>query len=475
MSVETWTENMSSALVEQLPTTDISCLAGTSLECITLEQLLRNVEINNCWNQDRGEVEKIKDRVRRTYCAFSEVQARSKTLPAISTRYQIHKRTLESWRKKRHYVTPLSIQPYLKSYLPENEDERITFTYILGVFSYKRVGLRNVISPAQSIERTFDDSNAIQRFQKAIEKMFGKPAQKKESGAQLQNKQFVRVVQYCLEERFSDYVASDEERIVFLKGYFDASPQQLEWKNRGMKYVITSEDGTIIDHLLSAFFELDVYPTIESGGNRIVIARYNEFRRLYNQDVIAKRTNRRKLSIYFKETKSLNHDVQCYYQARRLVRRLQKAPESDTLAGIGRELGVERVNLNKWVSDITGHRSYEKKQPRTVDSYLALCEWLDLPHVYEAEEPIFRNEKLFIPTSEGSLFVVPKNVQQQYLDCYGIQGRTIMDLDEAYHLQEELEMVLAKDKQRDIDIKYNKKSGVIHSIKLNCSGTGRRD
>ncbi|MBI3031973.1 hypothetical protein HYY69_00740 [Candidatus Woesearchaeota archaeon] len=454
-------------------------LHGTSLEGMSLDQLLRNVEINNCWNQDTEEVIRIKEEVERMYHAAVEIYTRKRIVREIAQGYGLSQSTVESWRARR--IIPRILRKYQRPYIPTTDEERISFAYLLGSFCYKHAGIQHLISPGinslqypvESIKRTFHDTRAAERFSKAFAAIRGKPPAKDRNTRETFDPMFVRAVTCQLECNFEKYVASDEERIAFLKGYFDAAPVIPLKRKTSMRISLQSEDDIGIDFLITAFFELDVYPIIENGY-RVVVERYRDLERLYQLKIVAKTQQRKHLNAFLETAKPATYDVDTYYHVRRIVRRRKQKGEAIDFPQLRKQFGVDRVTLNSWVCDITGNRSYKKKEPRGVDSYLEALAWLKFPHVYETEQPVFRNEKLFIPVEDGRLFVVPRHAQQQYLKTYDVSDKDMMDINEAYHLREELERCLQGDKQCDINIKYDPKSCRVISITPNQNGSGRR-
>lgn len=483
------------------------CLEGTPLEGISLENILKNVENNNCWRK-KEEIAEVQREAKLSYKAYVSLRS-GERVARVAHDTSLGYSMLFYWKQGKFF--PEILEEHRRSLLPTSHSERIAYAYLLGVYGHNHHALK---ARNTQLDRTVSNEAAALRVENASQ-VFGMKARRKGEKVCIQNKKFVKILGYCFKDRFDEFVGNDSERSIFLQGFFDASRIKVHSEEERSRYIISSTEPGTRMNLLKSLFELGIYANCRDKNQQIQIAGINNLHKLYDLKLDQKRENRIIVANFFRkragkkaseearerirggakektrrgtreeakegvrERAGKEYSIERYYAARREAQRVFEKRGALQWKELTEKFGVEYNTLRRWVADIVAEHAekpaiehaaeqvikyaagpaakqmpetqYQHKKPRAVKGYEALLDMLGLPNVYTADEPTERNGKLFFPV-EGEVYCLPREAQCRYLSEIGRKDGSL-DKQDISFIHREIGSALRKEKGRDLDVK----------------------
>ncbi len=443
-------------------------------ELPSLELLLENVEtdVNNL-GRKKEEIEAIKREVTDQYIIAKKVRntKRWNQLLPIVDQSGIPINTLDSWRLG--HTLPKLITNYILSntYIPKTDEEKKYFAYILGVLAYsQKPENRN----RTSLERKIGNERMFTETSHAIELLLNQELEKDSvERIRITERGFLKRLFYTFEHEFDQYVANEEQRIAFLKGFFDTgkfSPSL----NPGGNYLfaIGSRDKPTIEYLLETFFELGIYPYLNPEGHTLVILGKNNIARVCDLDLVYENKVKAQLLLNNESKKQQEVDPIIYKAILERVASLKQESQKVDYDAIGREFGYNAKTIKNWV------REKKVKVPHIVTRYEILRDEITRirndrtlrrlkqeqieatvidEESQEAEDSALfskgKTNKIPMVQYNGQNYTVSQKAMERYFTVYEIEP--CYDADTLNHLVTQVTLALGGDSSRDLDITVN--------------------
>jgi hypothetical protein len=433
-------------------------LVDTPLEGLTLEKILQNVEDNEIWNEDKEEVERIKDKVEKDYLNYYAALHSDESCYSIAKKLGLWKATVKGWKKKGR--VPKSCVPYLRSFFPQTAKEKKDFAYFLGAITY------GYYSPTKedmrAISKTFSDPLLQTKFCRKVKQILGKKPKEYEGIVKIQNLKFTHFVSYVMRDRecFQRIVDNNQTRKELLVGAIETSAITPVKYNDSYGLILTLKDEDKQLRYLEVMFGLKIYPSI-LRGNTIAIIGIPNLERMLELDLPPTSRDQQLIRSFLdRETTAKDFSVDFYYSV------LQEAQARKTRG----ELNYKRLARDYGLNEKTVHGWIKKKrEPFTVTRYKILldvlgleneyemtepADSLDLAHAYEVTEITEINEPTeilgswLLPVDGVEYELLPK-MQEEYTASYGIDYFTEED---AVFICSELRRSAA---ERDLEINFD--------------------
>lgn len=446
---------------------------------ITLEELLRNVRLNNCWESEE-EIARIQAEVQEVYEMHRSAIARKRVLAGIARRYNRSVETLRSWRKD---VTPKEIKEYLYSVLPVTATQHENFAYFLGA----------VADTWHGVEETYGKTlhnDAVRARILSIGKEFFHEGYNLENKVRFCSARFLRTIDYCLMRGFNGFVNSEALRIAFLKGIFAGTENSVYVRGRTCQYNFILKDKEITDQVLRCFVHLGIYPAFQD--QMIIITGFDDLRKIQELGLDFNEQNRWRVETAI-TVAGKAFSFEKYYALRREVRETLAKTGNVDFSDLNRKYDFPHISIpSRWTADIVLEKypkfCYSKVTPREVQRYEALVKRLG-PIRRGNEIIMMINGKIIqgrlgdacsdVRPDDGTIsiniteetYYLPLNMQKKYLKVYGLEKEDF-ESEDVEHFTTELERNLRGDKTRDLQIKFDPSTKVIKSIILRRSSNG---
>ncbi len=264
---------------------------------------------------------------------------------------------------------------------------------------------------------------------------------------------FARALNYCVRHEFDSYVATDRERIAYLRGFFDASGLKVIQRKKGnLYYKIQRDNEVLLRRFAKVLFELGIFPRVSRRDNTLYIECFHDLNGLQKLRIDADEENRAKVAAVLLESSPQNHTIKTYYAVRNAVRRRLEQGSLESWKRLAHELeGPSLETIRGWTSDIAEEydpsSAHQKVTPKMVVRYRELTELLGIPNVFEEEGSCAKiGENIFFNIN-GEVYFMPPRVQHAY--CAQVQTKCIDD--HLGHLQDQLRKNL--DGSADVSVK----------------------
>jgi len=414
------------------------CFQST-LEEMTLEELLRNVKLNHPLD-DEDKINEIQAEVSKLYSAYRAVRT-GRPVKSIARIFQMNEGTVRRWKHEK--TIPEKLEEYIFAPLSPEPETRSNLVYLMGVYAHHHGGS---IHHDKFFDKIIPEPDSRDRVSVAIEHLIARKPNLKRERLSIYTPKLMRVLDYSL-KNFITIVNTDEWRRLFVQGFFDAYPINVLTEERsGLKKIrINIMDHTALDALTISLFELDINPHVDYHRSQLTIHDYRDLKRLYDLELDRSPENRRILESFFQSHPFKKQEIQDYYLARKIVTEMVERKEKIVWGRIAVRFGITYHSLQCWAADLIRLEgsypekavpAYERAVPSAVKRYESLIQHFNLPNVYTATEPTPRNEKWFIPVGEKIFWLSPA-VQEQYAAILG-KERDQLTSDDYLLLQKEL-------------------------------------
>ena len=381
----------------------------STLEEMTLEELLQNVKLNHPLD-DEDKINEIQAEVSKLYSAYRAVRTGC-PVKSTSRKFQINAGTVRRWKHERSI--PEILEDYIFAPLSPEPETRSNLIYLMGVYAHHHGGL---IHYDKSFDKIIPEQDSRDRVSVAIEHLIARKPNIKGERLSIYTPKLMQVLHYAM-DHFTTLVDTDEKRRSFVQGFFDAYPINVLTEERsGLKKIrITIMDYTALDALAISLFELGIYPLVDYHLSQLTIHNSGDLKRLYDLELD-------RLGSFFQSLPFKKQEIQDYYLARKIVKVMAERKEKIVWGRIAVRFGVTYHSLQCWAADLVlpeeGQAqkevsTYDQSVPTAVKRYETLLQHFNLPNIYTATEPTKRNEKWFIPAGEKVFWLSPA-VQEQY-------------------------------------------------------------
>lgn len=408
-----------------------------------LEVMLRHVETNNSW-ESPDKIMEIKESVIRRFAAYYTVTSTNCKLAGIERRYGISRITLKGWRTG---TPPRFAEAYRKSLLPISDEERINFSYVLGVFARNRketIGEQEIV-----LGRSIKDPEARKRVKEALEEIIGYEPKEKGTSIRAYNQRLVRTLNYCFAHKIDEYVQTREEKIAFLQGLFDTSSVHIHQVGKRVGYTVRCKNVLVFRYVIRFLFELDILPRINRKNHTIKFSSNRDLALFQELRIDRNEQSRLELADFLSKNTKRAYPVKMYYDVRKRVRELYRNGEKEFWERTTKEFGIKvSGTLRGWVADIEeeeeGSSIFHKRVPERVKSYLEIVKLVGP----------FRNEKGVVFPFEGELYYLPGKAELEYCEEIGEDELLREDL---LFIYDELKRHLNGSNERELEIRIEGK------------------
>lgn len=358
---------------------DLTCLDGTPLEGVTLDQLLQNVHDNECY-REKAEIAEEVDEVRRIY--FGYVVARSSSMSGIkpnhiAQEYNLPLPTVITWTNG---TFPTKLKGYVQSLLPKTQAQKCAFAYVLGVVSSHAPS--GVVQ--ETIFREHESAEVRKTLVDAVVEAIDYLPVVKRNRVCINHAGFSRLVRGLQGRSLRDYITSPDEAKAFLKGFLDFSniePHLKVTRKTGkttMIYTITSSSHIIYEALVWSLFKLRMYPLFTKDRTKLEINGRVDLRLLAESRVVSE-SAKTTLDVYLSQQRKVRDPLQWYYEVRKNAEAKKQHSGALNVADVLRAFPTLReTTVRKWVADIAGYG--EINVPFRVRRYEAVCAYLEINH-----------------------------------------------------------------------------------------------
>ena len=234
------------------------------------------------------------------------------------------------------------------------------------------------------------------------------------------HKKFPKVLEYCLNNAFEEYVFTDNERVAFLQGFFEVSTTSpVKDKNGIIRYKITRKGRRdFFDRFAKTFFELGIFPRLDLNEETIYIQGVYNLHTMQSLHLDRNKKNRAAVSSYILNSNGQGYTSSTYYPTRQMVKMALRMGTIKNWMDIARTIdGPDEDTIKGWVSDLVKPLCpdfpYLKRTPLLVQRYEALLDHFNLPNVFEEEVGVCVGEN-FLFNVDGIVYRMPLSVQQSY-------------------------------------------------------------
>ncbi len=431
---------------------------ATFLHQHSLEKVVGNVARNNIWESE-PRIQELELEVRRTYQACELVVA-GKSVPAIARQYHLPVPKVSNWRYKD--CIPDILESHAVPLTPDSKTkQRLSFAYLLGVYCKTRSKSPSRLKLGKKpFHARISDPVARERVLRSGRVFLGEDFQEEGVTVYYPNHTFARVLNYCVHNEFESYVSMDQERIAYLRGFFDASCLNVIKRKKGnLYYKIQRGNEALLTVFAKVMFELGIFPRVSKSDNTLYVECFHDLNGLQNLEIDSNPENRAKVASALLELSPQNHTLKTYYAVRNAVRRRLEQGSFESWEKLASELkGPCRETIRGWTTDIVEEYNpglaYEKVTPKMVARHRELTELLGIPNVFEEEGSYARiGENVFF-NIDGEVYFIPSGVQQLY--CTQARAQSIDD-----HLE-----ILSD------QLRKNLKGGIDVSVKMKIEPDG---
>ena len=412
-------------------TSGLEHLVGTPLEGITLDMLLQNVEDNEIWNEDRVEVEKIKQKVRTDYHNYTAAFQTDESISLIARKLNLSVTKVQGWKEKGSI--PRSCKPYLRSFFPQTESEKADFAYFLGAITYGYFDPDK--EDTRSISKTFDDPRLEEKFCRKVENILGKrPSQYKNGLTKIMNQRFVKFVSHVMrnQEAFERIVSDDETRKELLEGAYETSAIHPTTYNDSFGLIFTLKDEQKQRRYLETMFHVGIYPSILRDNTIAVVGKPN-LERVLEVGFLSENDAAQLQKFVHEDAGDTDFTVQFYSDVLTEASAQKEAGEFG-YKKLAEQCGLNEKTVHGWVKGT--------REPFTVTRYKILVDMLDVDDTYgictkevpdkKCEqppapekipiEPIDNFDKMEILEVGDTTYRLPLAAQRMYMESYGIRN-----------------------------------------------------
>jgi hypothetical protein len=219
-------------------------------------------------------------------------------------------------------------------------------------------------------------------------------------------------LRYIWDSHFETLINDDEQRIRFLQSHIKASNRNVFPRGKVLEYCFQSTNQRKNKRIAKLLFELDIYPLLRNKeGITTIGVSGNELAKMVELGLIS--DSEKKQRILSKQT-IIPTQPDLYFSI------LQDASAGEHSAyKLSRRYNVSPDAVRGWISNIAGLHD-EVRVPTSVQRYLALCTFLDVPDVFSIQEAVCRNEKLFYPLLEGGGYL-DQTTQKEVAQVLGVE------------------------------------------------------
>ncbi len=394
-------------------------LVGTPLEGLTLETLLQNVEDNEIWNEDRSEIEKIKQKVRTKYHNYNAVFQSDDSSYTIAKRLNLTATKVEGWKQKGSI--PRSCKPYLRSFFPRTKSGKSDFAYFLGAITYGYFDTEK--ENMRSISKTFNEPSLKLKFCRKVERILGKaPSLYRNGLTKIMNQKFTKFVSHVMRDQgtFERIVSDDTRRREFLRGAYETSSIHPTNYSDSFGLIFTLKDKHKQRRYLETMFGLGIYPSILRDNTIAVIGKPN-LERVLEVGFLTKED--KAVVQEFVNERAGNDDfpVQFYYDVLAEAADLKEKGEFG-YKKLADQYGLNEKTVHGWVKG--------DREPFTVTRYKILIDMLDVDDPYAIcmeDVPNTKDDvtaedfnKMEILEVGDTTYLLPLAAQRMYTESYGI-------------------------------------------------------
>jgi hypothetical protein len=433
----------------------------TFLGQYSLEDLVANVKRNNVW-ESKGRLKELEGEVERTYRACAALSTRG--TKEITVNFNLPYARVNNWRHKD--CVPQILTAHRRPLTPKTKEERLSFAYILGVYS-KISSSTN--KGKKSFEPNIADPKARKRALANGRVLLGEELTEKGKSLRFSDKRLVSVLNHCLYDDFTSYVQTDEERVTYLRGYFDASNITIQKDNgHSVRYRIARKNKKLFDICAKTLFELGVFPRLAVEEGVVYVGGYQNLKRMRALNIDSDTKNRAAVASFLMEPHEMSTDLKTYYAMRTIVKKLFDEEDGvKSWRALGHEHGFSQADtLKSWTADIVREYhpdfEYKFKKPLVVQRYEALIAHFGISNVFEEETFVEVGENILFNV-DGNIYCMPPAVQKSYLDQVGATDFDEQDLVSIHsQLYQNVWQGNTLSIQMDLD-----EDGIMQSIKTN--------
>ena len=391
----------------------------------TLEELVRNARGNVVFEEEFRR-EEIIDELQRTYRACSELAAGGGMAKAVADSGLPYAR-VKNWE---YGFMPRILLNHVRPLTPLTASERIIFSYLLGLHS----------------QNNWSDSDEKSKFQPSIyhlstrkramdtlKPFLGDELYEKGVTIRFPDQTLLQILNHCLFREFSSYVATDKERIAYLRGCMDVSEVEPHENKSEFYYRFRRSNSTLFDHLARTLLEVGIVPGLTLRENAVSVEGYHNLRTFQDLQIDLNLENRKKVSRFLRREHTTTYNLKTYYQARTLVRRtLRKG--SINWADISRQLnGPSADVLPLWASDLVKEvdpdSTYQKITPYLVRRYEEALVHFGIQNVFEQGGFTLIGSKGFFGVNDEVYYADPAVLKRYAKD----RGLSLLDCLSALH------------------------------------------
>lgn len=436
----------------------------------SLDEIVENVRRNNPWETEEKLVG-MENEIRITYNAL-ELLVKEESPTVIASVLNLPISRLNNWM----YLDciPKNLSAHQKPLTPSTEQERISFAYLLGVYSsisgksdFGKSSFAPKVNNSFSLRKALEMGRIFLVNELRVE------------GNRLRHSdgRLAKVLNHCLVEEFEMYVTTDHERVAYLQGMFDSlNPKIMHTKgSRGeeLYYRINRQSKTFFDIFVKTLFELEVFPRLSEKNRQVYIEGYQNLKRFQELEIDGDSVNKTVILSFLLQPSGLSKSLETYYHARAEVRKRLMKGHTFSWENLSRRLDLSSPDtLKAWTLDLMPTppkgRSLSKAAPHHVQRYEKLLAYFYLPNVFEEETAVTIGETCYFNV-DGLVYRMPLDVRCTY--CKLFPEQTLKDtlpilhrqLRENLNAEKRASLTMNIDDQRiirSVDIRYPYRSSL---------------